>query len=53
MHTAQTIHDHLAAIADPAKAKDLQRFFKTAPGEYGEGDRFLGVKVPELRKFYG
>ena len=38
------------ALADPADAIHLQRFFKTAPGEYGAGDRFLGLRVPALRK---
>lgn len=37
-------------MADPADAIHLQRFFKTAPGEYGAGDKFLGLRVPTLRR---
>ena len=40
----------LYALADPADAIHLQRFFKTAPGEYGAGDKFLGLRVPALRR---
>lgn len=43
------IQKHLRSIANPEIAHTSQRFFKTAPGQYGEGDIFLGIKVPTLR----
>jgi hypothetical protein len=46
----EEIHNHLQKLGDKQMAKILQGFFKTGPGEYGEGDIFLGIRVPELRK---
>jgi 3-methyladenine DNA glycosylase AlkD len=40
----------LREYASPAKAHNSMRFFKTGPGQYGEGDTFIGVTVPETRK---
>jgi 3-methyladenine DNA glycosylase AlkD len=48
--SAQTIKSALAELADPAKALILQRFFKTGPGEYGEGDTFWGIQIPQIRQ---
>lgn len=39
----------LKQAADPERAKNLSWFFKTGKGEYGEGDKFLGITVPRLR----
>jgi 3-methyladenine DNA glycosylase AlkD len=48
-----SIRSELRSLKDPAKARILSGFFKTGPGQYGEGDRFLGIKVPDIRKVVG
>ncbi len=48
--TAAAVKRALQQLASPEKAKSSAWFFKTGPGEYGEGDRFIGVTVPEQRK---
>ena len=40
----------LTKCAEPSQVEGLARFFKTGPGQYGEGDRFLGIKVPVTRQ---
>ena len=47
--TAAEVRDALAGVADPEDAVFLQRFFKTGQGQYGEGDVFIGVRVPQTR----
>ncbi|MBF6099769.1 DNA alkylation repair protein [Nocardia cyriacigeorgica] len=47
--TAEQVRAALAEHADPGDAVHLQRFFKTGPGQYGEGDVFIGVRVPATR----
>ncbi len=49
MITAGQIEECMLIEKDDAQAKHLMRFFKTAPGDYGEGDRFIGLKVPHTR----
>ena len=51
MNELQRLQEHYRALADPVKAQLAQRFFKTGPGQYGEGDQFLGIRVPETRAF--
>jgi 3-methyladenine DNA glycosylase AlkD len=50
---ASDICSRLQALGDEERALAVQRFFKTAPGEYGEGDVFVGLRVPEVRKLTG
>jgi 3-methyladenine DNA glycosylase AlkD len=48
--TADNLQAELDQLGDPSDAQFLQGYFKTAAGQYGEGDVFLGVRVPVTRK---
>ncbi len=47
--TPREITAHLLSLADSERAGHSQRYFKTAPGQYGHGDKFLGIRVPIIR----
>ncbi|MBN1622460.1 MAG: DNA alkylation repair protein [Endomicrobiales bacterium] len=46
----EKIKHELHRLKNPGRAKILSRFFKTGKGEYGEGDIFLGIQIPQLRE---
>ena len=48
--SAARVTKAIQSLASPTQARHLQRFFKTSKGEYGYGDVFLGITVPQIRK---
>ena len=50
MDITTTILEELTALSTEEKRQVLPRFFKTGPGEYGEGDLFIGTAVPDTRQ---
>ena len=53
MATCADVRHELAILADPRRAEGVRRFLQMVPGGYGEGDRAIGVSVPEQRKVAG
>ena len=50
MVTAKEIISYMESLRNEEQRRVLMRFFKTGPGDYGEGDEFLGLKVPQTRE---
>ena len=48
--TAKEIIAYMESLKNEEQRRVLMGFFKTGPGEYGEGDEFLGLKVPQTRE---
>ena len=46
---ASTILNRLKGLANAKDAEGLQWYFKTGPGQYGEGDVFIGIRIPAIR----
>ncbi|MFU8875032.1 DNA alkylation repair protein [Micromonospora sp. SL4-19] len=53
MATTADVRHELASLADPRRAEGVSRFLQMTPGGYGEGDRAIGVSVPEQRRVAG
>ncbi len=49
LDNAQAVIDYMSGLGNAVQARHLMRFFKTGPGDYGYGDKFLGLTVPETR----
>ncbi|MEO3748763.1 DNA alkylation repair protein [Plantactinospora sp. B5E13] len=53
MVTATDVRQALADLADPRRAEGVRRYLRMVPGGYGEGDRAIGVSVPDQRRVAG